>query len=113
MAEQIGDVAEELRRLSWELRISRDQLLKTAEGLPPSLLEQAQQAAEILMSFHRQIQEISARVPADVEDATMLAVVSEKVAGLRRRLAPVLWDLDLLIQEAHEVHAETPVSKAN
>ncbi len=113
MAEQVGDVAEELRRLSWELRISHDQLLKTAEGLPSSLVEQAQQAAEILMSFHRQIQEISARVPADVEDATMLASVGEKVAGLRRRIEPVLWDLDLLIKEVHEVLTETPVLKTN
>jgi len=112
MPEQVGDLIEELRRLSWEIRISRDQLLKTAEGLPSSLVDEVQHAAEILMSFHRQIQEISVRVPA-IRDATMLAGVSENMGDLRRKIELALWDLHLLIKKALDTLSETPVSKAN
>ncbi len=112
MAEQAGDVAEQLRRMGWELRTSRDQLLKAAEGRPPWLLERAQETAEMLMDYHRQIQKISARLPADA-DAAVPAGLGEEVAGLHRKLEHILWDLDLLIKDLHEIFEETPVLKTN
>jgi hypothetical protein len=48
---QVGDLVEQLRRLSWEVRISRDQLLKAAERAPSSIHGRAQGTAERLMGL--------------------------------------------------------------
>lgn len=103
---------EQLRQLCWELRISRDHLLKTAEGLPNSLLVRAQQTAERLMGIQRKIQETSAALPADTDFAVPESV-SQNVAGMREDVALTLRDVDLLTKELHELFKETPVLETN
>lgn len=112
MPEQVGDVVEQLRRMSWEILISRDQLLKAAEGLPPSLLERAQQTTERLMGLHRKLQEISGTLPADPE-IFVPESLSESMAGLRGDGLLTLRELDGLITDLQELLHETPVLKAN
>jgi hypothetical protein len=112
MPEQVGDLVEQLRRLSWEVRISRDQLLKVAEGLPSSLVERAEQTAERLMGIHRKILETSGTLPVDPE-IFVSESLSESVAGLRGDGVLALRELDVLINELHDFFAETPVSKTN
>jgi hypothetical protein len=98
--------------MCWELRISRDHLLKTAEGLPDSLLVRAQQTAERLMGIQRKIQETSTILPTDI-DFVVPESVSHNVAGLREDVALTLRDVDLLTKELHELFKETPLSEAN
>jgi len=112
MPEQVGDVVEQLRRLSWELRISRDRLLKAAERLPSDLLDRAQQTAGKLMGIDRKLQEISGKLPADTE-IDVPESLSESVAELRDDSALTLRGLDALINDLHDFFTETPVSKTN
>ena len=109
---QVGDLVEQLRRLSWEFRISRDQMLKAAEGLPSRFVERAQQAAEKLMELHRKFVEMSTKLPAESE-MVVPAEVSENMAGLCGHGQQALRELDVLIDELHDFFAETPVSKTN
>lgn len=112
MPEQVGDVAEQLRRMSWEILISRDQLLKAAEELPASLYERAQQTTERLMGLHRKLQEISGTLPADPE-IFVPESLSESMAGLRGDGLLTLRELDVLITNLHELLHETSVLKTN
>lgn len=110
--EQVSDVIVQLLRLSWEIRISRDHLLKTAEGLPSSLLERAQETAEMLMDMQRKVRETSAMLPADAE-VDVPEKVSDNIAGLRHQIELTLRSVDLLIKDVREVLEETPVLKTN
>jgi ABC-type branched-subunit amino acid transport system ATPase component len=112
MPEQVGDLIEQLRRLRWEIRISRDQLLKAAEPLPSSLLERAQQTAERLMGLHQKIVEISGTLPADTE-IVVPEDLSESVAGLRDDGVLTLRGLDDLINDLHDFFTDRPVSLTN
>jgi hypothetical protein len=112
MPEQVGDLVEQLRRLSWEVRISRDQLLGAAQGLPASLVEQAQETAERLMGLHQKIQEISGTLPADVE-IVVPESLSESMAGLRDDGVLTLRGLDGLINDLHDFFTDRPVSQTN
>lgn len=112
MPEQVGDLIEQLRRLRWEFRISRDQLLKVAERVPPSIHERAQQTVERLMGIHQKIEEISGTLPADPE-IFVSESLSESVAGLRDDGVFTLRGLDALINDLHDFFTETPVSKTN
>ncbi len=112
MPEQVGDLVEQLRRLRWEMRISRDQLLKAAEGLPDSLLCRAQQTAEKLMGMHRKIEEMSEKLPADTE-ILVPEELSRNTASLCDDGALALRDLDGLINDLHDFFSETPISRTH
>lgn len=112
MPEQVGDLIEQLRRLSWEVRISRDQLLKAAEQVPPGIYERAQETAEKLMSLHQRIVEISGKLPDEPEIAVPESL-SESVAGLRGDGVLALRGLDVLINDLHDFFTDTPVSQTH
>lgn len=112
MPPQVGDLVEQLRRLSWEVRISRDQLLNVAERLPSRFVERAQQTAEKLMELHRTFVEMSTKLPAESE-MVVPAEVSENMAGLCGHGQQALRELDVLINELHDFFTEMPVSKTN
>jgi len=112
MPEQVSDVVEQLRRLSWEIRISRDSLLKASEGLPDSFFERSQRMAERLTVIQGKIRKTSATLPADV-DFEVPETVSENVAGMREEVEVTMRELDLLIAELHEVFKEIPTLKLN
>lgn len=109
---QVGDLVEQLRRLSWEVRISRDQLLKAAERAPSDIHARAQGTAERLMGIYQKIQEMSGKLPDDIEIAVP-AEMSEGVSGLCGEGQLALRELDVLIGDLHEFFAETPVLKTN
>ena len=109
---QVGDLVEQLRRLSWEVRISRDQLLKAAEGAPSSIHARAQGTAERMMGLHRKILEMSGKLPADSEIVVPVEM-SDDVSGLCGEGQQALRELDVLIRELHELFAETPVLQTN
>jgi len=112
MPEQVGDLIEHLRRLRWEVRISRDQLLKVAERVPPGIHERAQQTAERLMGLHQKLEEISGKLPPDPE-IVVPESLSESVADLRDDGVLTLRGLDALINDLHDFFTELPVSKTN
>ena len=112
MPEQVSDVVEQLRRLSWEIQISRDFLLKASEGLPDSFFERSQRMAERLTVMQGKIRKTSATLPADV-DFEVPESVSENVAGMREEVGDTLRELDLLIADLHEVFKEIPTLKLN
>jgi hypothetical protein len=112
LPEQVGDLVEQLRRLSWEVRISRDQLLRAADGAPSSIHARAQGTAERLMGLHRKILEMTGELPADIEIAVP-AKMSDDVSGLCGEGQLALRELDVLIRELHELFAETPVLQTN
>ena len=112
LPEQVGDLVEQLRRLSWEVRISRDQLLRAADGAPSSIHARAQGTAERLMGLRRKILEMSGKLPDDTE-VVVPAEMSEDVSGLCGEGQLALRELDVLIRELHELFSETPVLKTN
>jgi hypothetical protein len=112
MPEQVSDVVEQLRRLSWEIRISRDSLLKASEGLPDSFSERSQRMAGRLTVIQGKVRETSATLPTDV-DFEVPKKVSDNVAGLREEIEGTLRELDLLIESLHEVFKELPALKVN
>ena len=112
MAEQVGDLVDQLRRLSWEVRISRDQLLKASRKLPSDLLARAQKTADRLMEIHRNVQGMSEKLPPDSEIAAPESLSAE-VAGLYREGGLALRELDVLIHDLHMIFEEVPVHQMN
>lgn len=111
----VDEIHERLRRMAWEVRISRDSLLKVAAALPSRLRERAEQTAGSLMKFWTPLHEMSAKLPAE---GNVPASLTESVTGVHRSIAHTLREVDLLIADARELLAElhgeeTPVSKIN
>jgi hypothetical protein len=112
IAEQVGDLIDQLRRLSWEVRISRDQLLRASRRLPSSLFERAQKTADRLMEIHRNVQGMSEKLPPDTEVAAP-ASLSQEVACLYREGGQALRELDVLIGDLHMIFEEIPAHRTN
>jgi len=115
MDDQPEDAEEELRRLTWEVRISRDHLLKVTEGMPSFVQERARTTAGKLTSFYSHLRDLSARLPAA---DTAPASVAESLPDLRLSIEGALRDLDVLIKDLHEMlgesqEGEREIPKAN
>ena len=104
MEDQSEDAEEELRRLTWEVRISRDHLLKVTAGMPSFVQERAEATAGKLTSFYSQLRNLSARLPAA---AAAPPSVTENLPALRLSIESALRDLDLLIKDLHEMLGES------
>lgn len=106
--EQLGDLIAQLQRLSWEIRISRDQLLKAAEQGPSGVLQRTQGMAEKLMVIQQKVLETAATLPADSEIVVPVEI-SENVVGMYSDGQQILRELDVLIGELHQLFSDTPV----
>lgn len=112
MPEQLNDVVEHLRRLGWEVQISRDSLLKVSEGLPDPLVERSQRMAERLTIIQENFRKTSATLPTDV-DLEVPESVSENLAGMRENAQGALREIDLLIAEIQEIFKAMPALRVN
>jgi hypothetical protein len=112
MPEQVSDLEEHLRRLRWEIQISRDSLLKVAEGLPDSLVGHSQRLAERLTVIQSSVRKTSEALPTDV-DLEVPESVSENLAGMRENAQGALREIDLLIAEIHEIFKGMPALRVN
>jgi len=115
MDDQPEDAEEELRRLTWEVRISRDHLLKVTAGMPSFVQERAQATAGKLTAFYSHLRDLSAKLPAA---KTGLAGLGESLPDLRLSIEGALRDLDLLIKDLHDMlgesnEGEMEIPKAN
>jgi len=96
----VDEVHEQLLRMAWELRISRDSLLQIAEALPSGLRERAQETAGSLMQFWTPLREMTASLPAE---GKVPASLTETVANLHRHIEKTLRNVDLLVADVREL----------
>lgn len=90
------EISEDLRNLSWEILITRDDLLRIAEKLPGSTRARAHQTAGKLSPLRANVQRILLSLPAGVPlpESTLKNLVE-----LRDSIAQALGELDDLMKE--------------
>lgn len=95
MSESIA-INEELRNLSWEILITRDDLLSLAEKLPGQTRERAHKTAGRLPSLSANVQRVLKTLPPGVPlpESTFKSLVD-----LRDDVVGALGELDALIRE--------------
>ena len=97
------EVDEDLRQLSWKVLISRDRLLRIAEKLPAQTRERAQKTAGRLVTVCGNLRDIIASLP---EGVALPESLRQSVAGLRLNVEEALGELDVLIEDLHEILGE-------
>ena len=97
------EVQEDLRNLSWEVLITRDDLLRIAEKLPEQIRERAHETAGKLPPLSTNVQRILASLPAGVPipESTLGYLV-----GLRDDIVRTLRELESLMKEIRVVTGE-------
>ena len=95
MSESI-EIDEDLRNLSWEILITRDDLLRIAEKLPAQTRERAHQTAGRLSPLRANVQRILSSLPAGIPlpESTLKNLVE-----LRDSIVQALGELDGLMRE--------------
>ena len=95
MSESIA-INEDLRNLSWEILITRDDLLSIAERLPDQTRERAHQTAGRLPALSTNVQRILSSLPAGVP---LPESIFRILVELRDDIVQALGELDGLMTE--------------
>lgn len=106
LMDESTDINEELRSLSWEILITRDDLLRIAEKLPDSTRERAQRTAGKLPPLCANVQRILKSLPAGVsipEDTLQYLV------DLRDNIVQTLRELEELMRELRVLTGEEAI----
>lgn len=100
------EVHEDLRNLSWEILITRDDLLRIAEKLPEQTRERAHRTAGKLPPLCNNVQRILASLPAGVSlsEDTLKCLVD-----LRDSIVQALGELGDLMKELRVIIGEEEI----
>lgn len=101
-----NEINEDLRNLSWEILITRDDLLRIAEKLPDRTRERAHRTAGKLPPLSANVQRILASLP----DATPLPESTLKyLVDLRNSIVQALGELGDLMKELRVIIGEEEI----
>jgi hypothetical protein len=96
-------INEDLRNLSWEILITRDDLLRIAEKLPERTRERAHQTAGKLPPLCANVQRILKSLPAG---APLPEGTLKNLVGLRDSIVLTLKELEDLMKELRVIIGE-------
>jgi septation ring formation regulator EzrA len=94
------DDENEVRRLTWELQILRDQVLKIAESLPAESREQISQISERMTASCEDLRTAITRKGSESD--------AEALERLRNGITAVRRELRLIAKDLHEVAFKLP-----
>ena len=97
------DDENEVRRLTWELQILRDQVLKIAESLPAESREQISRISERMTANCEDLRKAITRKESESD--------AEALERLRRGITEVRRELRLIAMDLHEVAFKLPVGE--
>lgn len=101
-----SQINEDLKNLSWEILITRDDLLRIAEKLPDPTRERAHRTAGKLPPLSANVQRILASLPAGVPlpESTLKYLVD-----LRDSIVQALGELEDLMKELRVITGEEEI----
>jgi hypothetical protein len=99
----LSETEEELRQLSWQLRITRDQVLKMAETLPPEFRERVEKVAEQLTGLSAHLRRLITLLPNEPAGLPSPIRVDVGLDGLRLSVDELAANVSSLMAEMNLV----------
>lgn len=107
----LSETEEELRQLSWLVRITRDQMLKAAEILSPDFDEQVEALGDRLTRASALIRKMTELLPSEPPGLPEPVRIDVGLEELRLSLDEVVAEVSLLMDDLDQVSEALGVAK--
>jgi hypothetical protein len=99
----LSETEEELRQLSWQVRITHDQVLNIAKELPSDLRARAEKTAERLMGFSTTFRRMIAILPAETADLVSSEWFNARMDDVRLSIEETVAEITSVMNELNQI----------